>query len=205
MNFIILGDKFQKRMKSKGCIALIKLNNKPLIYHQYSAIKKSFPECKIVYISGFESKRLSSFIDKNKDSYKDLVLINNKEYTQYNYAYTLSLASEYMNQDCFVSFGDKILSRNLFSKFSQDNGSQIFIDSKKKNSLGCIIQDSVVENLSYDLNNYLMDIYYFSAEHAKILKSIIENKKYHNYFIFEIVNQFIHNNQNFKPYDIGTL
>ena len=39
MNIIVLGDKFQKRMKSKGCVGLIKINNKSIIQLQHKTIK----------------------------------------------------------------------------------------------------------------------------------------------------------------------
>jgi hypothetical protein len=47
MNIIILGDKFQKRMKSKGCTALLDYNKKPLFYYQYNIIRSIFPVLKL--------------------------------------------------------------------------------------------------------------------------------------------------------------
>lgn len=202
MNFIILGDKFQKRMKSKGCVGLIKVKNKPIIEHQYSTIKKFFPSAKIIYISGFEHKKISSFLDKN-DLYKDIVLLNNKNYEKYNNVYSLSLADNYLDDDCFIVFGDKILTKQMFKKFDASNGCQIFIDNSQKQSLGCIVQKLTVETISYDLNNYLLDMYYLSSSCSKEIRHLIQTQKYHNFFIFEIINKLINNNTVFKPFYVG--
>jgi|688.fasta_scaffold06232_10 choline kinase len=202
MNFIILGDKFQKRMKSKGCVGLIKIKNKPIIDHQYSIIKKFFPSAKIIYVAGFEYKKISSFLDKN-DNYKDIILLNNKNYEKYNNVHSLSLAENYLDDECFIMFGDKILTKPILKKFDTNNGCQIFIDNSKKESLGCIIQKSIIETISYDINNYLLDMYYISAPCAQKIKSLIQTQKYNNFFIFEIINKLINSNTIFKPFYVG--
>lgn len=202
MNFIILGDKFQKRMKSKGCVGLININDKPIIYHQYRNIKKAFPKAKIIYVSGFEHKRFSSYIEKNKENYVDIFIVSNKNFDKYNYAYTLSLVNDYLDSDCIIGFGDNIY-KNTFNKLNTNNGSQIFINNKQKSSLGCIISDHQIQNISYDLDNYLMDIYYLSARHSAMLKKIVSNKYYENHFLFELINSIIDQKEIFKPLMIG--
>ena len=65
MNIIILGDKYQKRMKSRGCVGLIKYNNKNIISHQYKTLHSIFPNANIIYVYGFDNKRFISYINKN--------------------------------------------------------------------------------------------------------------------------------------------
>lgn len=197
MNFLILGDKFQKRMKSKGCVALIKTHNKNIIQSQYNIIKKVFPKAKIIYVYGFDSKRFITFLDKQKDL-SDIITINNPCYEDKNYGYSLFLLQQYLNDDCFIMFGDNIISKCIFNKFDISKGSQVFI-SKDKNKLGCIINQNKIENISYDLDNYLSQIYYISKNDARVLQNLIKNPKYHNYFIFEIMNKMIDLNRNILP------
>lgn len=204
MNFVILGDKFQKRMKSRGCVGLIKINNKTIIQHQYKNIKSVFPEANIIYVYGFESKKFINFINKNPSLQTDIITINNPNYETTNSTLSLYLASQYLNDDCFITFGDNLLNSSVFHKFDQNNGSQVFINKKHKNKIGCIINNDTVENIAYDLDNYLSEIYYLSKEDCHILQNLIDNAKYHNYFIFEILNKLIDQNRLIKPFFINS-
>lgn len=198
MNVIIIGDKFQKGMKSKGCVGLININRSTIIHHQYKIIKNTFPQANIIYVYGFEGKKLVSFIDKNY-TYKDLTMIYNKCYESHNASYSLFLAKEFLNEECLLMFGDNILHSKTFNNFSNLRYSQVFINNKQKNKLGCIINNNKIENISYDLNNYLSGIYFLSKSHANTIKNLIENQIYHNFFIFEMVNKLIDMNQNICP------
>lgn len=200
MNIIILGDKFQKRMKSKGCVGLIRLNNKNIIQHQHKILRQIFPSANIVYVYGFESKRFQSFINKNLVLSQDIETIYNENYEQYNNAYSLYLASSFLNDDCLIMFGDAIISKKTFDKFHSNKSSQIFINKKSKSRLGCIINESGIENIAYDLDNYLTDIYYLSFPHAHMIKNLLENKSNYNCFIFEIINKLIDAGQHIDPF-----
>jgi choline kinase len=197
MNIIILGDKYQKRMKSKGCCGLIKYNNQPIVVHQYKTINKYFPEAKIVYVCGFDSKRLVSYVKKHLPSNIDILY--NKNYDKLNYAYSLYLAKDYLNDDCIILFGDKTFN-NIFKGFDTQFGSQIFVNTKQKSKLGCIIDENKVYNICYDLDNYLLETYFVCKRDTSLLKTILDNKLNHNCFVFEIINKMIDLNSNISPY-----
>lgn len=199
MNIIILGDKYQKRMKSKGCVGLIKINSRNILQIQHKVLRQVFPEANIVYVYGFEGKKFNSFINKSTLLNRDIISIYNPHYEKYNNAYSLSLTKDFLNDDCLILFGDLILSKKVFHKFTNNNDSQIFISKQNKNRLGCIINDNKIENISYDLDNYLTDIYYLTRSHTNMIKNLLENKINYNCFIFEIINKLIDMNQNIKP------
>lgn len=197
MNFIILADKYQKGMKSKGCVGLIKLNNRlNVLEYQYRLIKSNFEKSKIIYVYGFDNKKMNAYIEKK--NLVDFVAINNDLYEQHNYVYSLSLAAKYLEKDCFILFGDTIFKKDIFNDFNK-NISQIYINKKEKNKLGCIIDDtSFVKNISFDLENYLMDIYFIAKKDTNKLINIITKPKYKNYFLFEAINQIIDSGTEFK-------
>jgi choline kinase len=199
MNCIILGDKFQKRMKSKGCVGLIKVNNKSIIQNQYKIINQVFPEVNVVYVYGFEHKRFQSFLSNKTSGLDNLTSIYNHSFEKYNNAYSLSLVEDFLNDDCMIFFGDLILSRKTFDKFMPQNGSQIFINQKNKNRLGCVINNSKIENIAYDLDNYLSEIYFLTKNHSIMIKDLLKNKINHNCFIFEIINKLIDMDQTISP------
>lgn len=204
MNIIILGDKFQKRMKSKGCVGLLENNKKTLLHNQYQNIKAVFPEAKVVYVYGFEAKRFQNYIENHNTDYSDLVIINNSNYDSYNSAYSLSLASHLLDTDCIIVFGDTILNKNILARFSVKNGSQIFLSYNKTYKLGCTIVDSRLVNIDYDLNNYLYNMYYLQKTDVGSLQKIVNNKNNHNCFIFELMNKLLEDNINIKPFFIDS-
>jgi choline kinase len=199
MNIIILGDKFQKKMKSKGCMGLFKIKNKYRIVEQYEIIKKIFPTANIFYIYGFESKKLLNSLQKYDDLVRDVSFIYNDRHDKYNYGYTLSLASEHINDDIIICFGDTTLS-NINLLRVKDEYSKIIIGNNS-NELGCVISNSKIENIFYDLENPIEEIYFIKKQDISILKQILENKSLgiNNMFIFEIINQMIDKNVMFKP------
>lgn len=203
MNCIILGDKFQKGMKSKGCAALISLNKKHnILQHQYNVLKSSFENINITYIYGFDSKK---FIDFCKDSDLTIDMIYNQDYNNYNEAFSLSLAKNILEQDeTLIIDGYVQFNKNIFRKFDRKIGSQVFIGTKDKeeNSVGCIIHDNYIENFSFDLDNNIEQIYYLNKDSSLKLKQVLDNTKYNNCFIFELLNILIDSGHTIKPKNI---
>lgn len=204
MNIIILGDKFQKRMKSKGCVALIENKKKTIIHNQYYTLKYIFPQANIIYVYGFEAKKFQNYIDKNYKEYPDLKIIYNPHYDNYNSSYSLSLASDCLDSDCLIMFGDIILNKNIFAKFNINNRSQIFLSYNKTYKLGCTIANGDLCNIDYDLNNYLYNIYYIQKIQSQNLKNMVNNVNYYNCFVFELINKLIEENISIKPFFIDS-
>jgi CTP:phosphocholine cytidylyltransferase-like protein len=203
MNIIILGDKFQKRMKSKGCTALLDYNKKPLFYYQYNIIRSIFPEDRIIYIYGFEAKKFESYIKENSHQYTNLDIIYNKKYESYNTTSSLYAAKNFLNTDCLIIFGDIMIGKNIFNRFDKSFGSQAFLSLHNDYKLGCNICNSSLSNIDYELENYIYNIYYIQNEHIKYLYNMIINENNLNCFVFELINKLIENhNINIKPFFI---
>lgn len=200
MNIIILGDKFQKRMKSKGCVGLIRVNKLNILQHQVRYLREAFGDCNIVYVYGFDNKKFLSYLNKNNDFQKNnFIPIYNELYNRYNNGYSLSLAKDYLDDDCLILFGDNIIGNRVLAKF-KTNGSQIFVAPNIKNRLGCVLVDNKIENISFDLDNYLYEIYYLSKDHSLLLKQLLQYSKYYNHFVFELINKLITNHCDIKPF-----
>lgn len=193
MNVIIIADKFQRGMKSRGCVGLIKLKNKKQNYleNQYLNIKKIFPDAKIAYVYGFNAKKIDTFIKKSS-LFRDLVLIYNPNYELYNNGYSLQLAKDFLCDDCIVMFGDNVLTKKIFTKFDPIIGSQVFISGPDRtNKLGCITDNKKILHISYNLNNPLSEIYFFNKDACLRLNKILQTGKFKQYFLFELVNNLI--------------
>jgi len=201
MNIIIIADKFQKRMKSKGCVGLIKdKKNKFLFQKQYESLKKIFPESNIVYVYGFDGKRMDSYVNKYEKNFLDTTFIHNEHYNNYNTAYSVYLCKEFLNNDCCILFGDNPVHKTTFKKFDPTIGSQIFLSNNAQSSLGSIIKDNTIQNIAYDLDNKLSEIYFLQKDQALSLYNCIETKQFHQYFLFELINKLIDNKHKLYSY-----
>ena len=141
-----------------------------------------------------------SYISKNNLLNNDIHIVYNSRFDKYNNTYSLFLVKDFLNDDCLILFGDTILSKKTFDKFKPQIGSQIFLSKKHKNKLGCIINHNRIENISYDLDNYLSEIYFLQHNHMDMIKDLLDNPIYHNHFIFEIINKLIDSEQVLAPF-----
>lgn len=199
MNIIILGDRYQKRMKSKGCVGLIKYKNNNILYHQYKICKKIFPNSKIIYIYGFDNKKFVSHIADNSSFYSDVIFVENKNYEDSNSGYSLNIVKDYLNDETLILPGDYIFSTPIFNNFKNTTLSQVFVSKKEKHSIGCIINNGAITNISYDLDNYVSGIYFISKSQIDIFRKLAANQNYNNYFLFELFNKMIDLNQPISP------
>lgn len=197
MNCIILGDKYKKGMKSKGCAGLIPYGKNTIFHIQYSVIKNNFPNCKIVYVAGFEGKKIQSVIEK---SYGDIYFVNNDQYDTKNEIYSLFLSKNFLNDSTLIVSGYNILTDKIFKSFNDRCGSQVFVSEGNDSDIGCTISDNQVLNIDFGLDNHISDIYYIQDSHINFFKHMIENKIYHNYFLFELINKMIDQNLHIKPF-----
>lgn len=204
MNGIILGDKFLKGMKSKGCSGLIPVTaKKNILQNQCEILQSVFHNINITYIYGFDSRKFIDFYEKNN---LNINVVYNKNYSQYNYGFSLSLAKELFDTGVIIIHGYKILNKSMFKNFNIKDGSQVFIRENNKHDkqdVGCIINNNKIESFSFDLNNTIDDIYYLNNDCANFFRlQLLDNKIYHNNFIFELLNKSIDHGYILKPIKI---
>lgn len=192
IDIIILGDKYQKGKKSKGCPALIYQDKKTIIEHQINSIKKILPNSRINYVTGFDNEKFKIFLEKNNLD-NQINIINNEYYENFNESYSLSLALNNIKNksNILILSGYYIPSLFYFNNIDFSK-STIFIDNYKKTKLGCIINDkNIVESIFFDLENYIQDIYFIQYKDLKNIKNLLSTNKYNNAFLFELINNII--------------
>lgn len=199
MNCIIIGDKYQKGMKSKGCSALMKTNKQStIIDNQYDTLTSVFSEPNITYVYGFDSKRLLDFIEQKN---YNIDMVYNKDYERYSDGYSLSLVLDRLDDDVLILLGYQTLRNKIFKKIhSLKKDSAVFIANNMSDpKIGCVIHNNNVTTFNFGLNNYIYDIYYINKQCAKYLKTILQTNKYSNYFLFELLNKLLDNGLVIKP------
>lgn len=189
MKIIILGDKYQKGSKSQGCCGLIKFNSSSTILeNQYKILKNKFPSAKIIYIYGFDNKKLLVFLQNKK--FEDIDFVYNSEYDTYNECFSLKIIKNQLDTDTLILSGYNVFSANSFNHIKLD-GSKVFIDQSSASKIGCTINDNIVENIFYDLDTKIHPIYFLDKSTSIICKKILESNKINNAFLFEAINQCI--------------
>lgn len=197
MNIVILGDKYKKGNKNQGCIGLIKINQSTnLLQQQYKSIKKAFNNITgMYYIYGFEHKKFNAYIE---NSQHDIQYVYNQHYEKLNEGFAISHIIEHLNEGTIIIDGSNILSPKAFSHFNSDI-SQVFIDKTNQSHIGCTINHNLVENIFYDLDVSIHNMFYIAKKDLAIFKNEIACSKSNNMFLFEIINSCINNGVNFKP------
>jgi choline kinase len=204
MNCIILGDKYSKGMKSKGCSALIGLTkNKTIFKKQCESLKSIDEDINIAYVYGFDEKNFIKHVQTNLDF--KISTIYNKDYEIFNYGYSLLLAEKFLNGFTIIMDGYYIPSKKIILEIKKKISSKIFISTKNKliksSSVGCVVnQDSVVSNIGYGLNNSIEDIFLLSPSSSSTIKNIVSSSNIRNFFIFEIINKAIETKEIFRPF-----
>lgn len=198
MNCIIVGDKYQKGMKSKGCSALMRTGKRgTLLNSQYEILNNSFDHIPITYIYGFDSKRLLEFVQEN-DYRMDMVY--NENHDKYNESFSVNLASDKLDDETLIVLGYQTLTPKTFKKFNNLEKSGVFISgADHKPKVGCVILDNNITTLNFDLDNPIHDIYYLNRECSAALKELLQTQRYHNYFLFELLNKLIDKGLQIRP------
>jgi len=207
MNCIILGDKYQNGMKSRGCSALLRISSKTTnIDHQCSILSSIFDNPNVLYVYGFDNKKFIEFVNK---STLNINIIYNEYYNNYNEAFSLSLVKDNLKNDAtLIIDGYQKINKTILKKIKLDREySYVFVDKNTKHdpeSVGCIInKNNCIESLSLDLDNAIQNIYYLNENCSKTLSEILENKRNYNNFIFELLNKLIDHGHKIKPIQIN--
>ena len=196
MKIIILADKYQKGIKSQGCAGLLKINDSVnLLKHQYDILLNNFPDAEIIYIYGFDHKKVNMFL-YNKN-FPRMKFIYNENYNNYNECFSLELIKNNILSDLLIISGYTLLAQSFFKNFNRKI-SQVFIDQTNNSKLGCIINDNIVENIFYDLENKIHQVFYITSSDAGVLNQFITLKN-SNAFLFEIINKCISSGCSFSP------
>lgn len=197
MNIIILGDKYTKGMKSKGCQGLLKLNKKhTYIDHQIKTIFQYSNFAKIYYVYGLGDKKFLSYI-VDRPILSDMVCVYNEQYDKKNETYGCFLCKDLCvnNQSILILNGNSKINTKKFKKLQKSQNSCVLsCDDMNEQHIGCVYQNHKIENIGFDLSNQIDNIYYIQQQDTRKFWQLVGDCKNHNRFIFEIINMMIDSN-----------
>ena len=204
MNCIVLADQPTKGIKSKGWNGLIPVNKKHnLIQNQINVIRSHFPKSKIIYIYGFDHRKVECYFSRTSVEVSNFVYLRNNKFIESGDGYAVSMTHEFLDKECLFFYGGMVLQPSMFKNFEK-NKSQIYTSNKDYNELGCVVnQEGNVEHVCYGLENYVGELYYVSKKDIDNFRAIATNHDYRNYFLFEMINKAIESGSKFKEVNIN--
>ena len=192
VSIIIPGAGHGRRMKSYGPKPLFKLSDEVrLIDHQYRMIKENVvDEHEIIFVGGFKHERV---IRHTRDM--DIKHVHNDRHAETNVVDSLRIGIEAAKFDVIVViYGDLYFNRGTIDNIDYDHTS-ILCNAEggwmSPKEVGCTIDNGLVEHVLYDLDNKWAQVGTFVRGELAMLKKMIGNNKYRNYFLFEIMNEMI--------------
>lgn len=189
---VLLCSEITRGMKSYGPKATILLGKRkePLIIKQIKQILRFYERCNIHIVVGFGNQKIQKIIHEYDFDCK-INFIEHNDYENHNNGGALIRGlSECCSDTLFVNNGI-ILSQQI----SSDKCCLPIVSGKNIDefSIGSTINDGIVQNLFYDLDNRWSELIFIPSSHIDLIKKIIkpQQDKLCKMFTFEIINYLI--------------
>lgn len=181
-----------RRMKVYGPKSLIMVNGKHnILSTQYNIFKKRFLEKEVILIGGYQVDKIRKSPKVQKLD-KSLKIEYNDNFEKTNVVHSIGIGLKHATTDkVVVIYGDVLFNKEcLETEFIQ---STIITTSKgmKDEEVGCIQNNSQLENIFYGLPLKWAQIAFFTGKELELLKQIACNPEYSNWYGFEAINEII--------------
>lgn len=185
-SYIILAAGIGRNMKGVGCKSLLKINGSYLIDIQISTILKNDEKADIIIVGGFEYQKLLNHIGNSK---RDIRIVYNHQFDTTGQSESLKIGINCCRKsNLTVIHGDILFKDNSICFPNKKNSWMTISDKVNNNAVGTIIQDGLIENISYGIDNKWGQIVYFPESKFQEVKRIINSTK-GNRLTYEIINK----------------
>lgn len=199
MNILILDNNLFFRSKSKGPVCLLNISaHKTVIEKQIEILNQVFPKNKIIIITGTKSKKIEELLI----NHKNISIVENKEYDITNCLFNIKLGIEKFDTSVLIIPSNIIFNKYLFKNFNKRE-SQILL-TKQHQEVGCIINNSNIENIMWGLPNYWTKIAFFINKEFELLKYISSQEITKKWFFLEGINFILEKGANIKGVTVNS-
>lgn len=207
-SIIIIHSLPDRKTKSLGNKALIDLGKYTILDYQIEFINKLVKDPEIIIVGGFEHKKLSKYISKNKKYHKIKYIYHEiTEYVNIGLSIRLGLRLATGNDVIIMNgnlFIDKKAIKDIKNKYKNTN---IILSTKqKKSQIGCIKNhNKVLQNCFFDLPYSIYDFIRINKQSLPHVKNLIyATHDLDRFYLFEIYNIMINNNIELETVDIDS-
>lgn len=146
-------------------------------------IERNFKNIEWYITAGFEADRVI------KKSPQNMHVIENMDYKNTNEAEEVRLVINASKSEHILF----LLSYKLFDDTIKNITSQgsCIIFSKETKDIGVTVNNGIVENFSYGINNQWLGQVYLAPKELRIAKNILKDRTRQNIYLFELINLII--------------
>lgn len=189
VSVVFLSGNIPYDMSSFGPYFLFKVKEQHLYEIQVANIKKVLPNSEIIFVTGFESYKLS----KRRSGFR---IIENQLFEHTNEAEQIRLAiNNIQYNNLLIVIGNTLFNTDVMQNINLDKDAIWYNQHQEHAQPGLCILDNYAINISYGLNtNIWCNMIYLTKDSIKkfySLCNIIHNK---NKFLCEILTEFLPRN-----------
>ncbi len=176
-----------RRMKIYGPKSLVQVNEtQTILSRQLELIDSCFKRYEVVLVGGFQHEKLFSKVDSK------VKLVVNEDYEGTNVIHSIGLAlNKISTEKVLLVYGDLVFNKECLSLPFYKESAIVVSDTMKDEEVGCIVNDSQLENIFYKLPSKWAQISYFTGQELNLLKQIAKNPVNKMWFGFEAINKII--------------
>lgn len=176
-------------MKIYGPKSLIKINGKhSIISRQLKIVRNKFEEHEIIVVCGDELNAVRKGISDTTN----IKFVHNENATTTNVVYSIGLGlQQATTEKILIVYGDLIFEKCCLDLSFKQSTVVVTTRGMKTEEVGCICNNTKLENIFYQLPLKWAQISYFCGKELKYLKEISLDKRYSNWFGFEAINEII--------------
>lgn len=184
-----------RRMKSYGPKALIQINHpqNTIINLQLQTIEELFEDFSIILVCGFEAHKIMDYVSD------DLVIVENERYETTNVVRSIGMGLRASTGNhVLIVYGDLVFNKAALNCDFEESCMLINNETMGKEEVGCIVNDDLVRNMSYDLEDKWGQIVYLTGKELELFKKVCWDQSNTNKFGFEALNLVINAGGKFK-------
>ncbi len=184
-----------QRMKSYGVKSLINIMPRlDIITHQLNIIRKTFINCEIILITGFESEKLM------RQTPNDIIKIKNERFEETNVMKSIGIGLHAATTDnILIVYGDLVFNQQALQIPIKESAIVIDKNTMTTNEVGCNVNnDGYVEYLMYDRPNKWAQIILLKGRELDLMREMAWEKDNDNLYGFEVLNSIIEKGGRFK-------
>lgn len=175
-----------KGMKSIGNVGLLTIKNKTIIEWHINNLKQQFKKANIIIVGGFEHKKIEKITKKYsgiKFVYHDITSISNE-----CQSLIYGLSNVPSSHSVLVYNINSIFTKHIWRDIDFSRSFTIINSHKKYNSqLGATITNNRIENIFYNLEHKVGNIYFIENKDISLLKENT-HQKHGSMYLFEMLN-----------------
>ncbi len=174
------------RMKSYGPICLLKMGSTTILERQLNIIASTFNDYEIIVVGGFEAQKIQKTLPES------IHFIENRHFEHTSVIHSISLGlTKATTNNVLIVYGDLVFNPATLVMPIYNTSALLISNEMKKDEVGCVVQDNIVQNMMYDLTPKWSQIAFITGKELKSFKHLVTTESCSRLLGFEVINKII--------------